>query len=285
MEDDLIIKWNKIIENTAPLPAIVSMLLERIDDPKSSVKDMEILVEKDPILASKILRMANSAYYGYPKTIASIGEAIIILGTNVIRSICLAVVTKSIMNVDSSGYFFTKSKGLWEHSVLVASGARTISKILKLDDPERYFVGGLLHDIGKIVLSHEVKPYRLQILKYLLFKDVTISEIEKEIIGISHNVVGEMLASYWNLPKFISNVIRYHDNPYEAPKETFRDVLIISCANELSYNFISDELKEFGLSSRRMIFADRYLGELGISNERENILESMAKSIEIFSEV
>jgi len=285
MDEDLLTKWNKIIENTAPLPTVVSMLLERIDDPKSNVKDLEILIEKDPILTSKILKMANSAYYGYPKTIASIKEAIIILGTNVIRSICLAVVTKSMMSVDSSGYFFNKPTGLWEHSVLVASGARTISKILKVDDPEKYFVGGLLHDIGKIILSHEVKPHRLQILKYLLFREVTISEIESEIIDISHNVVGEMLANYWNLPKFISNIIRYHDNPYESPNEIFNDVLIVSCANELSYNFISDDLKEIGFSNKRMAFADKYLKELGVKKEKEFILKSMAKSIEIFSEV
>jgi len=285
MDEDLLTKWNKIIENTAPLPTVVSILLERIDDPKSNVKDLEILIEKDPILTSKILKMANSAYYGYPKTIASIKEAIIILGTNVIRSICLAVVTKSMMNVDSSGYFFNKPTGLWEHSVLVASGARTISRILKVDDPEKYFVGGLLHDIGKIILSHEVKPHRLQILKYLLFREVTISEIESEIIDISHNVVGEMLANYWNLPKFISNIIRYHDNPYESPNEIFNDVLIVSCANELSYNFISDDLKEIGFSNKRMAFADKYLKELGVKKEKEFILKSMAKSIEIFSEV
>jgi putative nucleotidyltransferase with HDIG domain len=285
MDEDLLTKWNKIIENTAPLPTVVSMLLERIDDPKSNVKDLEILIEKDPILTSKILKMANSAYYGYPKTIASIKEAIIILGTNVIRSICLAVVTKSMMSVDSSGYFFNKPTGLWEHSVLVASGARTISRILKVDDPEKYFVGGLLHDIGKIILSHEVKPHRLQILKYLLFREVTISEIESEIIDISHNVVGEMLANYWNLPKFISNIIRYHDNPYESPNEIFNDVLIVSCANELSYNFISDDLKEIGFSNKRMAFADKYLKELGVKKEKEFILKSMAKSIEIFSEV
>ncbi|MGC8766176.1 MAG: HDOD domain-containing protein [Brevinematia bacterium] len=285
MDKEVVSRWSRIIENTAPLPFVVSILLEKLEDPEVSIQDIESILSRDPLLVAKVLKMANSAYYGFPRTIATVREAVIVLGINTVRSICLAVSIKSVMDVDVSGYWFGNFRGLWEHSILVGSGARVIAKKLKYHDPERFFVAGLLHDIGKVVLSSVIKEYKVQILKNFIFSDKTISQSEEDLIGISHNSVGYMLANYWNLPQFISDVILYHDNPLESPTDIKNDVLAVSAANELSYNFISDDLKQVGLSSKRDNKANEYLRILGLSKEKNYILESMKKVLDMDLEV
>lgn len=285
MDRDAISKWSKVIENIAPLPFIVGMLLQKLEDPDVSVKDIENILSRDPLLVAKVLKMANSAYYGFPRSIATVREAVIILGINTVRSICLAVSIKSVMDVDASGYWFGNFKGLWEHSLLVGSGARIVAKKLKLNDPEKFFVAGLLHDIGKVILSSVVKEYKLQILKNLIFGNKSISQSEEDFVGISHNIVGYLLANYWNLPQFISDIILYHDDPLNAPREIIENVLVVSSANELSYNFVSEDLKQIGLSERRDSKGSEYLGSLGLLKEKDSILESMRKILETELEV
>lgn len=285
MDEEQLQKWNKIIENTSPLPFVVNILLQKLEDPEANISDVEDVLEKDPLLVTKILKMANSAYYGFPRTIGTVREAIIVLGLNTIRSIALAVSIKSIMNVDVSGYWFGGVRGLWEHSVLTASGARIIAKKLKFQDPEKFFVAGLLHDIGKIILSSIAREYKVQFLKNFIFHNKSISQSEEEMIGISHNLVGNMLANYWNLPQFISDVILYHDDPMGAPENIRRDVLVVSSANELSYNFISEDLKEMGLTEKRNKKALEYLSILGIAREYKSIVEQMKKVLDISPEV
>ncbi|MEN2998269.1 MAG: HDOD domain-containing protein [Brevinematia bacterium] len=285
MNEEQLIRWNKIIENTSPLPFVVSILLQKLEDPEANIKEIEETLEKDPLLVAKVLRMANSAYYGFPRTIATVREAVIVLGFNTIRSIALAVSIKSIMSVDVSGYWFSGIKGLWEHSVLTASGARIIAKKLKLADPEKYFVAGLLHDIGKIILSNITKEYKVQFLKNFVFYDKTISQSEEEMIGISHNTVGYLLANYWNLPQFISDVILYHDNPLTAPESIVKDVIVISSANELAYNLVPGDIKEIGLTDKRIKRANEFLTYLGLPGEGQVIWEQMKKVLDISAEV
>ena len=285
MDESRLLKWNKIIENTSPLPFIVSILLNKLEDPEVSIKEIENVLEKDPLLVAKVLKMSNSAYYGFPRTISTVREAILVLGLNTIRSIALAISMKSIMNIDTSGYLFGNVRGLWEHSLLTAGGARVIAKRLKLHNYEKYFVAGLLHDIGKIILSDVAKEYKIDFLKNFVLHDKSISQIEEEIVGVSHNVIGHMLANYWNLPQFISDVILYHDDPFSAPKDILRDVLVISSANELSYNFISDDLKEMGVANRRNKEAKKFLEYLNIFEERDSILNDMRKVLDVSLEV
>ncbi|MFN4246011.1 MAG: HDOD domain-containing protein [Brevinematia bacterium] len=285
MDEEQLVKWNRIIENTTPLPFIVGILLKKLEDPEVSIKEIENLLEKDPLLVAKVLKMSNSAYYGFPRMISTVKEAIVVLGLNTIRSIVLAISIRSVMRVDSSGYLFSSVGGLWEHSMLAAGGARIIARKLKLHDPEKYFVAGLLHDIGKIVLSSFAKEYKIEFLKNFLLHNKSISQSEEEMFGVSHNVIGHLLANYWNLPQFISDVVLYHDDPFSAPNDVVSDVLVVSSANELSYNFVSENLKEMGVADKRNVIAMKYLEHLGIPNERDNILNDMKKVLDVSLEV
>lgn len=278
-------KWVKVIENVRPFPHVVGLLIRKIDDPEADIKDIEDLVGKDVVIAAKVLKMANSAYYGFPKSIDNLHDAILILGMNTIKSIVIAIFTKSVMNVDASGYGLVDKGDLWKHSVLVASGARYIAKKLKLQNIERFFVAGLLHDIGKVVISEIIQKYKMDVIRYMLFKNMDIPSIEDEIVGINHNILGEMLAKFWNFPDFISQIIKYHDDPLSAPDSIKNDVLVVSSANKFSYKFVQKNLVNLGIPQMHVSKGMEYLKLLKLDDQFEDILGNMSKFLDAFLEV
>ncbi len=221
-------------ENLPVLPHIAMEILERIEDPMSMLEDFKNLIEKDQVLTMRILRLANSAYYGYPREISKISDAIIILGLDTIRSLVLAISTRQMMISNVVTYGLKKGE-LWEHSVCVALMARLIARELKIEDVEKYFVAGLVHDIGKLVIDSYVRKEREKFISQIKTGGVSITEAEERVIGYNHSFIGAEIAKTWKLPDFIVSTIKYHHDPYNAGTEFYKDATIIALANELSY--------------------------------------------------
>ena len=201
----------EIIDSTPALltmPKVISEALNLIKDPKTNVNKLSDIIAKDISLTSEILKMVNTAYYGFPTQITTINKAIALLGLNKVKSVIMSVAMKPMLQ--SNG-----GKSLWEHSIKCAVGCEIIAESLGMDDPDEAFTMGLMHDIGKIVLeSYNKVAY--QEINRLISLGAERLNAEKMIYGYNHAEIGAELVTKWNLPSVISTSVKYHHMPHHS---------------------------------------------------------------------
>jgi len=222
------------IKDLPTLPTIIMKVVEIINNPKSSVRDIKSIIENDYVQTVRVLRLANSSYYGFPQKISTITTAIVLLGFNEIKNLLLSSSVYDLFTSHSNvkKYFFDHLKFL-DHSIGVAIAARLIAEAVRYEEPEELFVGGLLHDIGRVVqkqfLSEDFEKLMLNVIK----TDSLIYKKEKRILGYTHTEVGMLLAKKWKMTEKIINIIAYHHRPLlstsfvkEAAIVNLADILI-----------------------------------------------------------
>jgi len=178
----------------------------------SSATDVARAIECDPALAARVLRVANSGYFALPSTISSLPHGVALLGLNLVRSLVLGAAVSQALRPPKPvpGLSF---EAYWHHSVAVASASRSICKTTISRDPEEAFVGGLLHDIGSLVLAYSVPDRYAQVLKEGIFGGRPLMTIERKILGVDHAEVGARVAAHWGLPDLLVQIIRHHHEP------------------------------------------------------------------------
>lgn len=213
------------VKNLPTFPGIVTKLTKMAEDPDTTTEQMGKIIGKDHILAAKLLKLVNSAFYGFPQKISSINSAIILLGFNVIKSL---IISSSIFELMEA-----EDVELWEHSLGCAVVCSVLAKRLDVSDPEEVSTAGLIHDIGKVAVKMELRK-EYEILQQMVHnKGISMLEAEREFIGIDHAEVGGWLAKRWNLPPKLVEPIACHHNPTGSKKESlttsivhFSDILI-----------------------------------------------------------
>ncbi|MCJ7603503.1 MAG: HDOD domain-containing protein [Desulfobulbaceae bacterium] len=213
------------VKNLPTLPGIIAKLTRMAEDPDTTTEQMGKVISKDHILAAKLLKLVNSAFYGFPQKISSLNSAIILLGFNVIKSL---IISSSIFELMES-----QDVELWEHSLGCAVVCSVLAKRLDVSDPEEVSTAGLIHDIGKVAIKMELKQ-EFEILQQMVHdRQISMFDAEKELLGIDHAEVGGWLAKSWNLPPKLVEPIACHHNPLEAKDEQlstsiihFSDILI-----------------------------------------------------------
>ena len=202
------------IEDLPTLPTVVTKITSQIRNPATNATDIGKLIEQDQVLTGKVLRLVNSAYYGFPKQIRSIQNAVVILGFNKIRTV---VITASVFDLIKRDQRGLDVKRFWQHSLGAAIASRVVAETLGDGHAgDEAFVGGLLHDIGKIVLDQYQPAVYGPIVKYAHDRGILLVESEKAVMGLTHAKVGEWIAEKWRLPSVIVNMVRYHHSPTHA---------------------------------------------------------------------
>lgn len=202
------------------LPHVVQRLATMISRPTVSAEEIGTIIEKDQVLAAKVLRLANSPFYGFPSRIGSVSHAVIVLGFNVVKGLTLCASALTIM----------KDAGmdqLWRHSLGVAITANLLATRLEIRNPEELFVSGLLHDIGKVVLYVKWPDVGNSIKDALKTRaDRSLFDVEQELTGLSHAEIGGYLAGAWHLPVTLREPILYHHNPIQAKDATLQTAIV-----------------------------------------------------------
>lgn len=202
--------------NTLPtVPSVLKRLSTVIEKPRITIVEISAFISNDPALTTKVLKMVNSAIYGFPGRIASVSHATMLLGLNVIKGLLLGVSVFELMQKTMSG--------LYEHSLACAIASRVIAQKKNLKEPEEVSVAGLLHDIGKVILTLEFAQEYEAAMKEAQEKKMSIFDAEKNQFSATHADVGGWLAEKWRFPRNLIEVIEFHHRPMmakNAPLET-----------------------------------------------------------------
>ena len=198
----------KIIMQTVDVPSIppvASKVLQLVSSDYSSINELENMVAQDQSFSTRILKIANSPYYGRGKCIDSISTAIIIIGFNSVKSLVMSASLKDLHR--KSGLFEQQH---WEHSLGVSIAASLLAAETKMLLPEDVLVGGLIHDLGKIVINNSLPDQYNLVLDKVSAEMIPSIAAEDAILGFNHCNVGGLIARKWKLPRSLEAVIEYH---------------------------------------------------------------------------
>jgi HD-like signal output (HDOD) protein len=196
--------------NTLPtLPTIYSALTELIDNPRATPEDAARVIATDQATAFKILRSANSAFYGLNGRIDTISQAIIHLGFNEIKNLVAAISIVNMFKRHSNIDNFCPVD-FWAHSIGVGVMTRFIGQVIGLGNVENFFLAGILHDLGKLIFVEYAKNEYIEALRIAEEKRIPLKDAEMMVLGIDHTFAGELLTDRWKLPVSIKQAIRYH---------------------------------------------------------------------------
>lgn len=171
------------------------------------------MIERDPALAAKTLRVANSSYYGL-SNVGTVDRAISILGMNSIRSLVISVSYQQIISGRVTAKNFDKV-AFWGHSLAVATASRILGKMLYAEKAEELYIAGMMHDVGYLVLDRFYSGELDQAICLAQDEQISVFEAEDKLFGFDHGVVGGMLAQKWGLPKPLEDSIKYHHRVIE----------------------------------------------------------------------
>jgi HD-like signal output (HDOD) protein len=196
------------IKNLPTVPGIVAKISRMVENPETSAAEVGRLISQDQVLSAKVLRMANSAFFGMSRKISSISQALVILGFDVVKGL---VLTSSVFDMIQKSM-----AGLWEHSIGCAAASGAVAAILGRDDAEEILVAGLLHDLGKVVLALNLPEEMRLVQKKVASGPILFYEAENEVLDFDHCDLGQWLAEHWNLPESLAEPMRLHHRPEKA---------------------------------------------------------------------
>ncbi len=217
LDSDLLRKRVERLDGLPTLPSVANNLISLTQSPKTSATQVGELISKDQALTSRVLKLVNSAYYGFPKQITTVNHAVVILGFSRVKNIVLAASVFEIKSESQPQSF--DAPAFWRHSLGTAVSARALTRECRRGDAEESFVCGLLHDIGKLVLAQVSPADYDSCIKLAAEKGCIIREAELEVFGLDHAEVGSWLAERWKLPPAVQVAIRRHHNPTSTRKD------------------------------------------------------------------
>ncbi len=207
------------------LPTTVSKVLEVCNNPKTSPIDLDHVIQLDPVLMGRVLKLINSAYYSLGSQVTSLVRAIIMLGVNTVKNLALS---SAVLDRVSSKKDFRalNMDAFWRHSLCVGVTAKLIAKRRGVDPKglEEYFAAGLLHDIGKIPLNNALADEYVMAMSAADRERSSIYSAERQVLGIDHCEAGGIVSESWKLTGAIADTVRWH-HELEAYSGDFGDVL------------------------------------------------------------
>jgi len=226
----------KGLTTLATLPEITTHIIATIEDPRSSAGKLHAIVAHDPALATRILRVVNSAFYGLPGKIASVERAIAMLGSTAVKNIAVA---------SSLGQMFRGGKlcegfgvrDLWTHCIAVAVTARELARRMQSPLADEAFLAGLIHDIG-ILVELQFWPEQVrEVCKTVWSSGGDFCQSERAAMRVDHQLLGKVLTEHWNFPRVCQDVAACHHDPTTAADDTRQAVTLVHVADVLCCQF------------------------------------------------
>jgi len=231
------------IDSVPAFPASVHKILEMTSSPDCQPKALVGVIEHDPILTIKVLKLVNSAYFGLSREVTSINHAVVYVGLNTIKNVAISVAASGVLPKENKAG--VNMEEFWMHSLAVGVIGRILAKDRKIPQTQlaNFFVAGLLHDIGKVFLAHFYPDDYLKVVEAHEQDGGSIFKIEEKILGISHAALGGKLAEKWQLPADLIKSI-YNHHIISDCKDAGSLEIGLACANSVANFRIAKQIDE-----------------------------------------
>ncbi|MBX7119765.1 MAG: HDOD domain-containing protein [Gemmatimonadaceae bacterium] len=223
-------------EDLPTLPAIVLQLHSVLDDPKAGAAKVSRLIEQDPALTTRLLRLSNSAHFGRPgPPVTSVQTAVKRMGLNQVRAVCLVL---AVVKAFGNGRARFDHEEFWSHSATVASLASRLwewvgdTRVIK---PQDAYVVGLLHDVGLLVVDQYFPDELSALLDARGDSDAPLGPLEEEHLGIDHGAVASLLIGRWQLPAYVADAIYHHNHPDTAHADVKQLAMVLAAAEAMTW--------------------------------------------------
>lgn len=213
--EDLKTKILKRIKDLPPMPKVLFKARRVMDDPKSGFKEIAKIIETDQAIAAKVLKVANSAYYGLSGMVNSIHQATVVLGYETLEQVITMVSSSSLLGKQLKGYSLNAGV-LWRHSLAVAMASRLIAKRRAPSLEGDAFSVGLIHDAGKLALDHYIVQKKKDIRRFLEKQEMNFLKAERHVLGFDHTEIAFDLCKKWKLPTLHAEAMRFHHAPDQS---------------------------------------------------------------------
>jgi HD-like signal output (HDOD) protein len=198
------------------LPMIYTRLNEAVNNPRASIADIARIISEDAGLTARLLRIVNSAFYGIPTRVESIARAVTIIGTHELRALALATsVTTMFKGIPED---LANMDLFWRHSIACGVAARILATFRRLQNAERFFIAGVLHDIGRLVMYIKIPEKSREAIIRSSEESEPLFVAEREVIGFGHASVGSLLLDAWRFPQGLEEAVGFHHNPNGASR-------------------------------------------------------------------
>ncbi len=202
----------KAVRDLPPMPKVLFKIQKLLLDPNSDVEKIAGYIETDQAMAAKVLKMANSPFYGMTGKVSTIQHAAIILGFQALSELTTMAGFSAIMGKKLPGYGY-HSDELWKHSLAVAQASKMIAEKIDPNLANDALTAGLIHDLGKLILDPYVLEQREAIEEFIEDENQTFLIAEREILGFDHAEIASEICSHWKFPESLTLAIKYHHNP------------------------------------------------------------------------
>lgn len=206
------------IEGLPTLPTVYAQVEELCKNPEVDADELAKVIETDPSITLKMLKLSNSAFFGFNREIKSIRDAVALLGNETVQNAVLSIsIFEALKDQEHSAGL--DKKEFWKHSAAVGSIVRFMTKKMKIEREES-FTSGILHDIGKIILDGLFAEFYVGVIKSVSEKKMPIIEAEETTLNLTHTKLGQELAESWGIPPKLTEAISHHHSPQKAERDS-----------------------------------------------------------------
>lgn len=231
------------VSEVPSLPMFYSKLDEAINHPRSSITDIAKIISEDQGLAARILKLANSPLFGYFSKIDTITQAVTIIGVQQVRDLSLAISVMGIFNGIPEDLITMET--FWKHSIGCGLTARVLATSQRDPNLERFFVAGILHDIGRLVMFLRIPDLCREMLEISQKEQISLFEAERQRLGFDHAAVGGALLRMWKIPARVVEPVEFHHSCNFAGQYP-RETAMLHCADMITHamelGFSGDEI-------------------------------------------